>query len=473
MRLTTKLWLLIVASIVAGFLLFIAATWLIGSWFTQGYTHVQLNDLGTSLAAEAEGSPSPDQAISLFARFVDRHPQLRVEWFSQAGTLRYASDGRTQSYAFDELMNRFLDMPSSLWESGGRDITLVFDFEYFSETQYLVLSLPGEAMLNNQIYFYVRENKDYFQLLLPLVILFITPYGLALFFFSRMNRRLIKLNRAMNAMDAQRSVISLHDGSIDEIGQLTRHFNAMSRRIHNQVSHIQELENKRRALIANISHDLRTPMTMIQGYAETLHAGIVQDEEERKRYAAIILRRSRYMNELLQKLLEISQLDLHKDQIRIKTVDVSELLRRIAADYVPALEDRETAFDIRIPEAAVYARIDPNLIERAIRNLIDNAIRYGGSGKYVGVALDTGDEALAIRISDRGPGIPEPQQSLIFQRFYRGSHGREGEGLGIGLSIVQEIASAHQGHVRVNSIPHQETVFALILPAGGRSAERR
>lgn len=460
MNLKTKLWMLIVASSIIGLSVFILASWMFGSLFNKGYTHVTLDGIGTELVKEAEiNSTSTDQMRDVFLRFQEQHPRIQLEWFTADGELLYASDGRTQPYRFRELMNRFVEMPSGLWTTG-RDITLVFEGR--SSAHYLVMTVPNEAMQSKQLFLYVRNPTEFLQLLLPAVLIIAIPYGFALFFFSHINHRLKKLNQAMKTMDTQQTSI-VEDPSKDEIGQLTRHFNVMSTRIHEQVSQIQEIDQKRKSLISNISHDLRTPMTMIQGYAETLHDDIVLSDTDRKKYTEIILRRSRYMNQLLQKLLEIAQLDSHKDQTRLQWTDVSELLRRIAADYVQLSENRGIELDIQISESPIHARIDPYLIERAVRNLIDNAIQYGESGNYVKIAFEIKEDQLEISIQDRGPGIMPEQQAVIFERFYRGADGRGGEGLGIGLSIVKEIASAHQGSVRIRSIPHEETTFTLCI----------
>lgn len=465
MNLTMKLWLFIISSTLAGLSLFFAATLLIGSFSKQGYTHVELQEIGHQLVRELEQiNISSENFEEGFLPFFNQHPEIELEWFNTDGSLIYASNGRTDEYYFDEIMERFLNMPSNLWETG-QDITLVFELGKVPNRQFLILSLPSEAMQSKQIYFYVRDNIDFVQLLLPLALFFMTLYGFALFFFSRMNRRLKNLNKAMNTMDASGSTVSLKDASKDEIGHLTRHFNRMSERIKKQVSQLRDDERKRNSLIANLSHDLRTPLTMIQGYAETLHSRIVQDEEEQNKYLEIIFRRSRYMNQLLEKLMETARLDNYKVRIRLEKTNLSELVRRIAADYVPLLENRQIFFDVHIPDEPSISLVDPYLIERAVRNLIDNALQYGGDYGYLGLDLNVKEQReIEIAVHDHGPGIPMEQQTLIFERFYRGSKGREGEGLGIGLSIVQEIAAVHEGSVLLNSEEQGETTFTLVLP---------
>lgn len=170
------------------------------------------------------------------------------------------------------------------------------------------------------------------------------------------------------------------------------------------------------------------------------------------------------MDGLLQKLLEIAQLDTYKERIQFVYQDIGETIRRIAADYIPIMETEAMDTDIDIPEQPVYAAFDQSLLERAVRNLIENAIQYGREGKYLGIQLKETEDHVHITISDHGPGIAAEKQQHIFERFYRGAGGRGGEGLGLGLSIVQEVVNAHKGSVYIESLPNEKTTFTIILP---------
>ncbi|MCU6710549.1 HAMP domain-containing histidine kinase [Paenibacillus sp. J5C_2022] len=463
MTLRTKMWLLIVSSTMAGFILLFLTGYFIGEIFNKGYTHLTLHEIGTTLAETAqELGDDTTGVIALIEQVKAEHPSLQLEWLAADGSMLHATSGRTAPYTFQEMSDRFINMPFSLWESG-KEIAMVFSWKR-QQQQYLYMTLPGDSMKNNQLFFYMRNRIDLLQLLIPAASFILAPYVIVLLYFQRMSKRLQRLNTAMNAVDAQGSTIALEDSSRDEIGQLTRRFNSMSERIGEQVGQIQQLENKRKTLIANLSHDLRTPMTMIHGYAETLHSGLYRSEEEKRAYTDIIMRRSQYMNRLLQQLLEISRLDAEQEHAHLSTVDCAEQLRRIAVDYVHTLEAGRIALDVSIPEHPVYTRLDIPLFERAVRNLIENAIQYGGSGGYLGLSLEQRDDLLYIVVTDRGPGIPEHLHRHIFERFFRASEGREGDGIGIGLSIVQEVAAAHGGRVEMSSVPGRETSFHLILP---------
>lgn len=470
MSLKSKLWLLLLSSSLTALLLLIGTSAIIGLLFNQGYTHENLNELGHQLTEQAQRSnANPEQIEGLLTAFKTEHPSIEISWLTEDGQLRYATDGRTADYNMNELMNQFLHMPFNLWEKD-REISLLFDWSLENKQQFLMMSLPSNAMQGSQIYIYIQNNAQFIQLLLPVALFILTPYVFALFFFLRWNQRLKKLNLAMKEFDASGSILAIKNNSNDEIGQLTRSFNDMSNRIRSYVNQIQELDDKRKSLTADISHDLRTPLTMIIGYAEALDTQIIKKPEEQKKYTANLLKRAKYMDVLLQKLLEIAQLDTYKHRVRLKKQDVGETMRLIVADYIPVLESRAIEMDIQIPEKPIYTSFDEEMMERSIRNLIENAIQHGGEGKYLGIFLMKTNSHIEISIIDHGPGIAEEKQQLIFERFYRGAEGRVGEGLGLGLSIVQEVANAHQGYVRMQSSPHEKTTFTLFLPKNSNNS---
>lgn len=464
MKLNAKLGLLIIASSFLGLVVFIVLSLVIGDIVSKGYAPRELNALGRQMAEDAEqNSSNPAIIINMLEQTVSEHPQLDLAWVTPDGTLIYATNGRTENYTFNEITSGFLYTPDRYWMPG-MDITFVFAWENGLEPQYFIMQTPVEAMQGSQVKLSVRNNRDFLALILPFLLFLLTPYIVSFLFVLRMNLRLKKLTNAMKNVDVEKSVITINDPSRDEIGQLTRHFNSMSERISEQVAQIQEFERNKKTLIANLSHDLRTPMTKIQGYAETLHEELEDASAESKKYVEIIMKQSHYMKRLLQKLLEISNLDTRKGNIELKESNVTEHVRKIAADFVPIVEMKGIRFEIQIPDDPVYGLTDAHLFERAIRNLIENAIQYGNSGRYLGLALEEAEEEVHIRIADRGPGIPKEQIPFIFERFYRGSVARKGEGIGIGLSIVREIAELHRGKVDVHSAINEITVFTFTLP---------
>lgn len=290
------------------------------------------------------------------------------------------------------------------------------------------------------------------------------PYLLSLWFFSSTDRRITKLNNALNQVEIRSDVIVLEDTSRDEIAQLTQHYNSMAMRIQSQSAQIEQLEHRRRLLLSDLSHDLRTPLTMILGYAEMIRTGAYKNENELQSGAKIILQRSRYMDKLLDQLLDITRQEEHLLRLQLAPHNLSELMRKIAAEYLLFLDDKNIVLEADIQDTDIEVMIDAPLIERALRNLLDNAVRYGEEGHYLGIGLTEEQEEVVLTVKNRGKGIAREDRERIFERFYRADGGRKGEGLGIGLSIVKEIAELHHGSVRLLDEAVTETIFQIRIP---------
>ncbi len=469
MKLKSKLWLVILGSSLTSLLLFVVAI-LIVSLLTNDYTHDTMQQIGQQWTAQAEkqaADSNQDEAKQHIKALMDQyhasHPSIHFDWISSNGVLQYATSGRQAAYTYEEMLDRFVGMPAKLWAEDDL-ASIAFEWMLHGDKQYLILTMPSSEMQGTQFFVYVRESWMIIQLIVPLMAFFITPLIFSLMLFSHINNRLKKLNHAMQIFDTNGQRIVLESQGKDEISQLYRHFNHMSDRIQKQVAQIQDQEQLRRTLIANLSHDLRTPLTVIQGYSETLHSGLYQSEEEMRSYTEIVMRRAHYMNDLLEKLLEISKLETQHERVHMEKFNLSKHLRKLAADYIVLLENHEMSFNIQIPDEPVMITADPQLIERIVRNLIENAIQYGHSGKYLGLELrQVKGEHVEIMVTDHGPGIPVEKQKNIFDRFYRGSDARQGEGLGIGLSIVSDIVESHNGRIVLKSSPSEGTTFTIML----------
>lgn len=466
MRNQTKLWLIMSISAVGSLTLFIVLSFISSSVWNKGYDLNKLNAISQqTLDAIERLEPEPGGADvkPILDRIHLEQPSLRFEWVDSNGSVLYDTSGTSRSYDFKQITDRFLNMPRNLW-TDGETISFAYPVDRGNASYYLFISLPSEAMKSGQFYFYVRTFEVLFTYALPLLISLLVPYLLSIWFFSSMNGRIRKLNDAMNKVNLRSDAIRLEDASKDEIGQLTRHYNSMAQRIRSQASEIQQFENRRKLLLSNLSHDLRTPLTMLLGYAETIRNGLYKNEDELQASAKIILQRSRYMDSLLDQLLDIARQDSDTLEFHLAPHNLSELLRKIVAEYMLFLDGQQMTIDVDIPDRDVEASIDSALFERAIRNLIDNAIRYGDEGGYLGIRLLEDENDIFIAIKDKGKGIPEEEGNRIFERFYRANGGRKGEGLGLGLSIVKQIVESHGGTVQVSSVPGKETMFVIRCP---------
>ncbi|MEQ1665329.1 MAG: ATP-binding protein, partial [Bdellovibrionales bacterium] len=237
--------------------------------------------------------------------------------------------------------------------------------------------------------------------------------------------------------------------------------------VFSDVSRLRELEGMRRNFVANVSHELRTPLTSIQGFAETLLNPAVKDPEQIKNFLQIIQRHASRLGRIIEDILTLSRIerDSENNQIEVKNEKIKSIL--IAAIELCHIKSEKKKINLSLSCADdLMGSVDPYLLEQAIVNLIDNAIRYSDEGKSIYLSAKVEANAIHISVSDEGAGIPEKQLPRIFERFYRVDKARSRElgGTGLGLSIVKHIALAHGGTVVAESQLGIGSVFAIILP---------
>jgi two-component system, OmpR family, phosphate regulon sensor histidine kinase PhoR len=234
------------------------------------------------------------------------------------------------------------------------------------------------------------------------------------------------------------------------------------------VTRMRELEGMRRNFVANVSHELRTPLTSIQGFAETILNPAVKNPEEIKKFVEIIRRHAERLGRIIEDILTLSRIEKDDEQNQID-VQISHVLPVLKnAVELCTIKARMKKIDLKLECAPdLTAKIDVYLLEQAVINLIDNAIRYSDSDAKVTVAaVNLNVSEVQISVKDEGIGIPEKHHARIFERFYRVDKARSREvgGTGLGLSIVKHIAVAHRGRVEVHSIPGQGSTFSIIVP---------
>jgi len=235
----------------------------------------------------------------------------------------------------------------------------------------------------------------------------------------------------------------------------------------NDITRLRRLENVRRDFVANVSHELRTPITSIKGFVETLQGGALDKAADAHRFLAIIARQVDRLNSLIEDLLLLSRIEQdEKPSISLERGTLAPLLRSAAQICSAKAAEKNIAIAVQCGED-VAARINPALLEQAIANLIDNAVKYSDPGGPVEVKATAAGGEVVIAVADRGCGIEKQHLARIFERFYRvdKARGRKLGGTGLGLAIVKHIAHAHGGRVTVESTPGQGSTFAIHLPA--------
>jgi len=222
----------------------------------------------------------------------------------------------------------------------------------------------------------------------------------------------------------------------------------------------------RKEFVANVSHELRTPLTVIKGFTETLRDGAMHDPTNGPRFLATIERHVDQLTNLVSDLLELSKLESTNDVPRAVAFDCSNVVKRAAELLLPASQRKKQSLSVQIPAHLPRVVGNPDYIERAVSNLIDNAIKYTPDGGEVRIKVGLENDSVVIEVADNGLGIPPQDLSRIFERFYRvdRSRSREMGGTGLGLSIVKHVAQVHGGSIDVQSAPGQGSKFRLKIP---------
>lgn len=228
----------------------------------------------------------------------------------------------------------------------------------------------------------------------------------------------------------------------------------------------EETERTRREWIANITHDLKTPLSPIKGYAELLADGTAGEPQTVREYGSLILKNAEHTEKLINDLKLTWQLDSGTFPFHLQQVRMERYLKELVIDIVndPAFSDHEIAFES--DAADVSAAIDPELFRRAVGNLVINGLVHNPPDTKVTVSVweDTGN-SVCISVRDDGKGISEEEQAKLFTRYYRGTNTKEKpEGSGLGLAIAKQIVSLHGGEIAVKSRVGEGTEFTIRLP---------
>lgn len=251
----------------------------------------------------------------------------------------------------------------------------------------------------------------------------------------------------------------------DEIDQLGSSFRELSDRIIQQVKLLEHNDKSRRELIANVSHDLRTPLASLQGYLETLL--LKEDtltDEEKHLYVNTALQHSNHLKKLISELFELSTLENNNAELHFEPFSMSELVQDVTQQFELKARDKSIRLDARIPEQQAFVSADISLIQRLLENLIENAIKYTPEGGKVDITLLARENSVSTSITDNGEGIASDDLPFIFDRFYRADKQRQTEGTGLGLAIVKRILQLHNSTIDVESIPQYGTTLTFHLP---------
>ncbi|MBW2181720.1 MAG: PAS domain-containing protein [Deltaproteobacteria bacterium] len=274
-----------------------------------------------------------------------------------------------------------------------------------------------------------------------------TPIERDVMIYDNTNKRIVYIHSAP-LMDAEKKTIGLLV-------------------ILNDVTKLRQLQNIRQDFAANVSHEIKTPLTSIKGFIETLLNESNISEEERDRFYSVIERNVSRLNAIIEDLLHLSQIEQIEDKNQLTLIETD--LADVITNAVQACTEKANEKDITIEKnqrSETTIKADPQLIEQAMINLIDNAIKYSHEKSHIIVESQTGESEAILKVSDNGPGIAQEHLNRLFERFYRVDKGRSRKlgGTGLGLAIVKHIVMAHNGRINVESQLEKGSTFSISLP---------
>jgi two-component system OmpR family sensor kinase len=293
----------------------------------------------------------------------------------------------------------------------------------------------------------------------------------ALILFALLTRRLRRLSTTMETFKRSGRIPALQyqhgSNSGDEIDRLSATFEDMAKRISEQIAKLRQTDALRRELVANVSHDLRTPLASLQGYLETLMLKDAElSEEEKRNYLDVAMKHAIHLSELVGDLFELAKLEANEVKPHLEPFALQELVQDVIHKFELKARQHDVQLSQHLEKDPPYVFGDIGLIERVLDNLLDNALRHTPRGGSVTVVLTPHENTVSLEVIDTGCGIAPQDMPHIFDRFYAPTKsGHSGtEGTGLGLAIARHIVELHGGAIHASSKLHKGTVFTFDLP---------
>ncbi|KGX91373.1 sensor histidine kinase [Pontibacillus halophilus JSM 076056 = DSM 19796] len=381
------------------------------------------------------------------------------------------------SLSFDVLLfkedstTRLYENPEEEWEITDDNVDKVLGggvFKQYKLPPRLMIGLPFESEGQSHALF-LRPNFDFFfvDFRKLIIILFLTILVIGSFIFiltTRWTVRPIKeMTRSAEQLAKGNFNVEIESKRKDELGSLARSFNDMAHGLG-------ELDGMRQQFVSNVSHEIQSPLTSIQGFARALRDGVVKDESSRDEYLTIIEQESKRLSVLSQNLLKLATLDLDHPPFEPVSYSLGEQIRRVLASLEPQWSSKDIEMKVHIDEGDFIG--DQHQLEQVWINLLSNAIRHTEEEGIIVVSLRYEEDKAIVSLQDSGEGISEEDQQRIFERFYKVDKARtrkEG-GNGLGLSIANKIVQLHGGEITVKSEPGRGATFSVALPKYQTSA---
>ena len=288
----------------------------------------------------------------------------------------------------------------------------------------------------------------------------------AAFIFAPARRRLTALQQATQRLGAGDLTARAPDDGGDEVAEVAATFNKMAVELAARDEALRTSDRLRRQMLADVSHELKTPLTAMRGYVETLHmTDVTLDAATRERYFATLEHETCRLDRIVKDLLDLARLENGVGDLDVRMFAISRVFDHVLQRHEPEVNARRLATRTHVPDDADQISADPDRIEQVIENLFANALRHTPDGGTIELYATAEGDAVALSVVDSGSGIPPAHLAHVFDRFYKVDAARANgsEGSGLGLSITKAIVDRHRGTIRVGSEPGR-TIFTVTLP---------
>ncbi len=340
---------------------------------------------------------------------------------------------------------------------------------------YLYVVLQGEQYDNTERF--IKESILWKQSGLALLGSLFIGLVIGLLLFRKLTYRLNKLSTNIDNFH-QSDFSQLNDKIAnhingDEINKLENTFALMGNRIIAQMGELKKQDSLRRELVANVSHDLRTPIAILHGYLETLDLKSEQlNNEEKKHYIKQALKSSDQLNLLIAELFELAKLDATETEVMKEHFNLTELVHDVVQKFQLQATEHGIALNLNLTDSSVFCDAEIGLIARVIENLISNAIKFTPAKGEININIEKNEESIVITVTDTGVGMDEEDIQKIFHRFYQGKNNNNcSTSGGLGLAIAKRIVELHAGSLVVSS-SSKGTIFTIKLPVFSTSKSK-
>ena len=420
----------------------------------------------TDLYFNTKSSIVGENASIMELNTIARHYDGLIQIISVDGAMaQYASGSK-----WDEIMNaryseeeisRMLNAVSDLDANSVRFTQLQGSFQMLAGSKPVVTN--GVATHVVRFYIDVTEargaiNMAYVEVMLVCLIAVLICVIVVYYTTNRLTKPFMEINETVQKYAKGDYNVRIPISSVEEATQLAVSFN-------NMADQLKDLEATRRSFVANVSHELRSPLTSMKGFLEAMQDGTIGPEEHEK-YIGVVLSETRRMAGMVNDLLDLARIESGKTALKLEIFDINELIRRTLITFEARIYEHHMEVDVKFAQEQYYVEADSAQISQVLRNIIDNAIKYSPDDSKLRIATYAMRREIYVSIQDSGQGIPEEDIPHVFDRFYKVEKAHtptKQSGTGLGLSIVKRIIDQHNQTITLKSAKGKGSTFTFTL----------